>query len=370
MIKSANGPASMGKLLKNTKLSQLQNSIGDRTLNANSSFPTHQIIEAPTSSFSRRDFGLKMRIPKKIKTRRIIVNDLDNQYGLPNFETLNGDYFKKQRFQELGIHVNAHFSDINSSSKNNSSLNKNSNKVSYNPLFPSSKQFSTPQSIAGLLQIKNQPLNSTNFLTNIKPELRSLRQPFLKWVAQNHPESLTKNSLSEEFQKFIETERPQIISNNKNFIPSIYADQLSGTAGLSYNLKGRLFQTPNGPQSSRIVPGRVVGKSEGPRLAVGGFVANVSQSPSRGNYIDTLTLQNRTVDGENFARQLAVPTSVTGASMYLDKKQFNLTVQPITRPSSQSFRTVSKRQQPSVSNNLMVDELLNMLRKDNLDNKK
>jgi hypothetical protein len=362
MLKNVNGSSTLGKLLKNTKISQLQKSIGDRVLNSNDGFPTHQIIEAPSSSFSRRDFGLKMRIPKKIKTRRIIVNDLDNKYGLPNFEILNGDYFKKQRFQELGIPVNANFSNTNTFK--NGYANKDAVKPSYNPLFSSSKEFSAPQTISGLLHIKNQPLNSENFLKNIKPELKSLRRPFLKWLAQNYPESLSKASLNEEFQKFLEVEKPQLISNDKNFIPSTYADNLSGTAGLSYNLKGRLFQTPNGPQSSRIVPGRIVGTSGNTKCAVGGFVANVSNNLSRGSYVEKLILQNRTVDGENFARQLKVPTSVTEATLYLDNKQLTLNAEPVNKHTSSNSRYISKKDKrdSSASTSYGFDELMNILK--------
>lgn len=330
MFKGVNGSSTMGRLLKETKISQMQNSIGDRALNANSGFPTHQIIEAPSSSFSRRDFGLKMRIPKKIKTRRIIVNDLDNKYGLPNFETLNGDYFKKQRFQELGIPVNAFFSHSNSLTNKNNTQGSTASKSTHNPLFANSKEASTPQTISGLLHIKNQPLNSKNFIDVVKPELQSLRKPFLSWLAKNYPDSLSKRTLYDEFKKFIELEQPQLLKGDKNFIPSTYLEKLSGTAGLSYNLKGRLFQTPNGPQTSRIVPGRIVSKSASyTKCAVGGFIGNVSNVVANNSYVESLSLQNRTVDSEKFARQFKIPTTVTNATLYLDNKQLDLTVTPI-----------------------------------------
>lgn len=343
MLKSVNGQSALGKLLKSTKIAQLQNKIGDRTLNANGAFPTHQVIEAPASSFSRRDFGLKMRIPKKIKTRRIIVNDLDNKYGLPNFETLNGDYLKKERFQELGIAVEPVSSRFNNSNTSNNAA-KSSNTTS-NPLFESSKEFLVPQTIAGLLHIKNQPLNSENFNKVVKPELKSLRRPFLKWLATNYPESLTKKSLYEEFKKFIQIEKPQLLNTSRTFIPPTYANSLSGTAGLSYNLKGRLIQTPNGSQTSRLVPGRIVAKSSNfTKCAVGGFVANVSNVAANNSYVEKLVFQNRTVDNENFARELKVPTTVTSAKLYLDTKTLDLTATPLkkTYKSSSIFSRKSK----------------------------
>lgn len=364
MLKSVNGPSTFAKLLKDTKIAQLQASIGDRVLNSNNGFPTHQIIESPSSSFSRRDFGLKMRIPKKIKTRRIIVNDLDNKYGLPNFETLNGDYFKRQRFQELGIPVNASYSQSNNTINNNTSNTlKSESNASQNPLFPSSKEFSAPQTVSGLLHIKNQPLNSDDFIKNIKPELKTLRRPFLKWLAKNNPESFTKKSLYDDFKKFIQSENPQLFNNNKNFIPSTYADKLSGTAGLSYNLKGRLFQTPNGPQTSKIVPGRIVSKSANyAKCAVGGFIANVPNVHANNTYVEKLVVQNRSIDDKDFARQFKIPTTVTNASLILDNKRLDLFVNPI-KPTVKSnskftFSTKEKTKEAPI-----FDALLSMLDK-------
>lgn len=367
MLKSIHGPSTFGKLIKDTKISQLQASIGNRELNANNGFPTHQIIESPSSSFSRRDFGLKMRIPKKIKTRRIIVNDLDNKYGLPNFETLNGDYFKKLRFQELGIPVNAIFSHSNSTNSNlnskSTSNDQSTSKLTHNPLFPSSKEFSTPQTIAGLLHIKNQPLNSKDFIDKIKPELKSLRRPFLTWLAKNHPESLSKKSLYEEFKKFVEIEKPHLFNDNKYYIPSTYENKLSGTAGLSYNLRGRLFQTPYGPKTSRIVPGRIVSKfTNYTKCTIGGFVGNIGNVAANNSYVETLALQNRSVEDNKFAREFKIPATVTNATMILDSKSLDLTVTPIKRTNNFSKKIMSKRSEGNQE--AIFSNLMNMLIKE------
>lgn len=356
MLKSVHGPSAFSKLLKDTKVSQLQASIGNRDLNANNGFPTHQVVEAPSSSFSRRDFGLKMRIPKKIKTRRIIVNDLDNKYGLPNFETLNGDYFKRLRFQELGIPVNATYTQFINSS--NSTQNKLSG--TQNPLFANSKKFSSPQSIAGLLHIKNQPLNSKEFTKTIKPQLKALRRPFYQWLVKNHPESISKKSLYDEFKRYIELEKPQLFNDQKNYVPSTYANKLSGTGGLSYNLKGRLFQTPNGPKTSRVVPGRIVSKySNYTKCTVGGFVGNVGNVAANNSYVETLALQNRSIEDNKFAREFKIPATVVSATMVLDNKTLDLSVSPIKRTSNLGKRTITKRNPAEQS--LAFSSLMNLL---------
>lgn len=345
MFKSVNGTSKFSQILKDTKIAQLQASIGDNILEANKAFPTHQIIEAPASSFSRRDFGLKMRIPKKIKTRRIIVNDLDNKYGLPNFETTNGSYFKKLRFKELGIPVRATRSNRNSQLLSDDDTK---NKRFMNPLLPQNEDVSS-QTIAELLHLKNQSLNSTKFVKDIKPELRKLRKPFFTWLAKNHPDCLNKKIEVEHFHQFVKETRPQLFNNDKNFIPSTYLEKLSGTAGLSYNLKGRLFQTPYGPKTSRVVPARVVSKSMSPKCAVGGFIANIPNSSAHHSYIDKLSVQNRAIENGKFAREFEVPVVVTSANLLLDDHRLSLRAEQ-TKP---RIRETPKRANSKVSSSML-----------------
>lgn len=363
MLKSVQGRSAFGSLLKDTKISQLQASIGNRELNANNGFPTHQIIEAPASSFSRRDFGLKMRIPKKIKTRRIIINDLDNKYGLPNFEKLNGDYFKKLRFQELGIPVSATYTA--EAPTRPSAFNSNSKDAeatiqpSQNPLFSSSKQSASSQTIASLLHIKNQPLQSTDFVKDIKPRLQSLRKPFLQWVAKNYPDELSKPSVAL-FKLYVESEKPQLFNDNKNYIPSTYANALSGTAGLSYNLKGRLFQTPKGSKTSRIVPGRIVSKQMNAIATVGGFVGNVRNTSANDNYVKNLALQNRVIEEDKFAREFKIPATVDRATLILDSNSLGLNVTPVTTANNSRSKVSSRSRSAQVAS-AQIEDLLSLL---------
>jgi hypothetical protein len=369
MLKSVHGSSQMGKLLKTTKISQLQNSIGDRVLNANGAFPTHQIVEAPASSFSRRDFGLKMRIPKKIKTRRIIVNDLDNRHGLPNFETLNGDYFKKIRFQELGIPVEANYGNISKAAKerleNDATL-----ELTTNPLFKSSKAFSTPSTIAGLLQVKNQPLNSNEFLEKVKPELKSLRKPFLEWIAKSRPQHLNEKN-KDLFKAFIEETRPELfkqVTESKDSIPSSHYEKLSGTAGLSYNLKGRIIQTPNGPQLSRLVPGRVVSNTNDSVIGtVGGFVTDIRNTETKNTYVEKLISQNKTNDttGE-FARQVLVPTHVKGAKLSLDNRRLTVHASPVIKKKSFRREAGHRNTTSLPARDMAFDSMLDLLKTINI----
>ncbi|GMF00651.1 unnamed protein product [Ambrosiozyma monospora] len=177
MSRSIAAAGEFSKAFKTTRVAQLPSKLGELGLDQSGAFPTHQVIESLPSSFSRRDFGLKLRLPKKTKTRYIVINDIDNKYGLPDFEPRSGFLWKKLRFQELGIPVTSRESSLAS--------DKNTKKT--NPLFPTTEVTHNTESIAQALNIERQPLDSANFKTVVKPALKQLRKPFMKWLQEHHP---------------------------------------------------------------------------------------------------------------------------------------------------------------------------------------
>ncbi|GME86208.1 unnamed protein product [Ambrosiozyma monospora] len=176
----------------------------------------------------------------------------------------------------------------------------------------------------------------------------------MKWLVKNYPERVNNIDLSREIVQFINETNPSLSNsqNSKNTIPESYAEKLSGTAGLSYALKGRLFQTPNGIESSRIVPGRFLhGKSTGNLFGVGGFVGTSYYSPSQVSYLKRLSNHPSrpvTVSSESstFSRELRIPMMAKNAYLASDKRKLELEVEPVkphSRVGGKTATTFSRR---------------------------
>lgn len=354
MFKTASGVSDVSRLFKTTRLAQLQASIGDPLLNANGAFPTQQIVESPAASFSRKDFGLKMRIPRKIKTRRIVVNDLDNQFGLPSFSTVNSAYKQKLKFKEMAVPVHAQYK----SQLNDTSAKYAGYKERKNPLFSSVLEGLSSNSLADELGIAKMSPNSLEFKNIIEPVLKKLRKPFMKWLAVTHPEVLSSSVSMErksktqyfiEFIKHMKATNPEMVKFNTSVIPESYAKKLSGTAGLSYNLSGRLIQTPNGSYTHRVQLGRVV--SEGSLLAVNGFTSNLKTLVSSSKLKSVITrAQNESVDGI-FSREVKIPLRVTDVKVNLDSHDLSITSDAVSakRAIFDSKRTRKMDDSPDLS---------------------
>ncbi|VEU21167.1 DEKNAAC102101 [Brettanomyces naardenensis] len=327
MSKSIGAAGEFTRLFKNTRVAQLPQNLGKLGLDRSKAFPTHQVVEALPSSFSRRDFGIKLRLPKKIKTRRIVINDLDNKYGLPDIEPLNGFYWKKLRFREFGIPVKVKGTGLSSLQKVGSASS---------PLFPS-KESSGPDkttTISSALNVRRQSLYSQEFQKKVKPELRKLRRPFVQWLVKKYPDRLVNSDLSNEIIEFLGEVRPQIGQKNEQNgfeIPSSYSEKLSGTAGLSYTLGGRLLQTPNGVESSKVLPGRFLqSRITGHHFGLGGFVGYSSASQSQVKYLNKLGSLNKPITGtDKFSREFKVPIVPKHAYINLENRKLELDLDPV-----------------------------------------
>lgn len=359
MLKIAKGHSDVARLFKSSKIAQLQMAINDPLVHSASPFPVQQVVEAPQSSFARRDFGLKMRLPRSTKVRRIVVEDLDNKYGLPAFERKVSHYHQKLNLKEMAVPVESHYS---SQIKSNTSKYTGELK---SPLFASILNEVESTSVADALNIPKQSPHSDAFKKNYVPALKKLGRPFRKWLALNYPEYLLGKSsgspqtkkveeLLREFIKEIKKSQPELLKFNSDaskLIPQEAMRKLSGTAGLSYNLRGRLIQTPNGPITHRIQPARVV--AEGRSLALGGFVASFS---SHSTQIANRS-QTQAKDGI-FPREVCVPAKVKGFNLVLDERQMNVAADIVnSKPRKQSKGT----SQDSKKNKNVVADLKNLL---------
>ena len=189
--------------------------------------------------------------------------------------------------------------------------------------------------------------------------MKNLRKPFLKWLTINNIQITNNYELSSYFKSFIESENLKLSNNaNKNEIPKNAYNQLSGTAGLSYTLKGRLFQTPNGVKSNRVVPGRIVGNnSSSSKAAVGGFIANITRQAANDNYVESLVSQTKMIDENKFSRQVQVPLVIDNVTLNLKNKNLNLNAVPVTKISSSNIQMKNSVSRPANDPSLMRDIL-------------
>ncbi|KAH3664276.1 hypothetical protein OGAPHI_004628 [Ogataea philodendri] len=349
----------LARLLRSTKLAQLAKPLGDLEKNISGAFPTHQVVESLPASFKRRDFGLKMRIPTKIKSKYIVVNNLDNKYSLPDFEPLGGFALKKKKFQEFGIPVQVRNSTI--SQKNGSS-----------PLLPGYNPLQDENSIARELGLLVKRPSSLEFATN-KRYIRTLRRPFMEWLAKTYPERVMQADLSKEIVEFLKIHKAKesSLTAKRSKFSNLYRNQFSGTAGLSYNLKGRLFQSPNGVLANKVLPGRYISaRSTGSRFALGGFVGNSVTSGLHVKYLNKLADVRRPLDAQGrYAREFTVPLIPKAAHINLIKKKLSFEVEPVRdheAPKKGGFNTM-KRYSPkaplggSDKNQLVLSSLLGLL---------
>ncbi|CDO95250.1 unnamed protein product [Kluyveromyces dobzhanskii CBS 2104] len=246
----------ISNLLRNSRIAQVPKTDKSLFRAGNSSHPTHQLIETKSSTLYRQEWGLKASIPSKIKTRYLVYNDLDTQQRLTTFEPMGQYQWNRIRFQEMGLaprYVEEEF----------------------NPLFKGTTKRAgkyAPFSNAVNMAPNTAPSEKTRKLKEIDQH----RAEFKKWLAEKHPESVT--GVRNDNTKSLKTLATEFLHEKMGKLNLNTAAKSKwntvGTGGLTYNLRGRLRQSPNGVKQKNVIPGRIL-SVQGPdrAIAVGGFIA-------------------------------------------------------------------------------------------------
>ena len=260
-------------------------------------YPTHQIIETRPDCLARQEWGLKSNIPSRIKSKYLIYDDLDTLERITTFEPLGGMQWTRLRFQEMGVVPQLQ-------------------QGKRNPLFKFEEVVGSSLNSVGEDQLRElcNELGITETTKNaeVRKALESVKQrrgEFKEWLLRERPEALLNKGFNAEELKHVAR---QFLKEKFNpaSIPKSGNARIVGSGGLSYKLKGRLTNSPNGVIQSHIVPGRIVthGNKESNKAAVGGFIVYSSgpgskmYSYKKGDFIREsvypLRIENAIVDNE------------------------------------------------------------------------
>lgn len=235
-------------LLRNARVTTFQSKvlpIGTRSRKV----PVLQVLKTTPASFHRKDWGVKANLPAKAKDVHISLEALDSAVGILPYEPASGFYRKLQRFREFGVHL----------------------------------QMPRYSEVDNLL--KASPRSSTTWSTMSKEDkmrlyqrARSRRHEFHEYMKTSLSSAKELYSTSANLTKHIEKFMGiQPVISHLSMDSSAEANVSS--AGLSYALKGSLYNTPRGIQEYKRVPGRVLnGRGAKVAAGLGGFVSNVTIS--------------------------------------------------------------------------------------------
>ncbi|CEP64100.1 mitochondrial 37S ribosomal protein bS1m LALA0_S10e02278g [Lachancea lanzarotensis] len=280
--------SNLSHLLRNSRIAQVPKSGSALTSNAPKYAPTHQIIETRPSTLYRQEWGLKGALPSKTKTKYIVFNDLDTLERLATFEANGGSQWNRIRFQELGV-----------------APKYNPGKA--NPLFEAST--ASGNQLVPLSSLLNVDASTPKAEVQKKvSQMKTLRNTFKQWLLKHDPEALQNKSFS---IKDMTGSAMEFLNETTDYGVNLDSSSLRktvGTGGLTYNLHGRLRNSPNGVIQKTIVPGRFLNAEGNDRLAaIGGFVANAGSSS-----VSTSQMDYRMGD---FVRQVQVPFAVSHAAV-------------------------------------------------------
>lgn len=334
----------LSQLLKRSRLAQVVKSREPLSGGKPRYFPSHQVVETKPATLERQEWGLKAAIPKGVKSRFLEFNDLDTLERITTFEAGGGSQWNRIRFQEMGVAPTY-------------------NPGRANPLFEG--ESSSQDRLAPLSSLLSVDAGRAGGASHRLAQMKALRGEFRQWLLEKDPEALrnksfTARDLKENAVRFL-GERAAKQGGR------LAASKVIGTGGLTYNLRGKLKNSPNGLVQKSIVPGRFLNFDGNDRLAaVGGFVANAtSSSPmtsqvayNMGDFIRELTfpfeVQQVSVDdaGKVMVRAQVVSGMSQRAKRNLQGRRYQQ--RPIQR--SRSSSPVE-----GMDPKMKADELLNIL---------
>ncbi|GMM37911.1 mitochondrial 37S ribosomal protein [Saccharomycopsis crataegensis] len=313
--------AKFANLLRNSKIASVATPLKKFDAFAPKYYPTHQVIQTTSASLNRQDFGIKASLPKKIKGRYIILDDLDTLEGVTGFEPTSEFYWIKKRFQELGIPVIPPKRIANQMSTlfaDTESEHQNKFKSEATNLYSLSDK-NRFVSLSDILGIDSS--TSPAVLKALSRDLKKIRHDFQQHVLKNHPQKLNpsafnKSSLALEALQFMSKEveqhkisRVDSVNKDKTFLKlasNPRSAKIKGTGGLSYLQRGRLNSTVHGYSDTTVVPGRLV--NEGNNYGVAGFVTKYQIEAA------TQAGAAKAVPGKHY-KQVMIPSAVSQASM-------------------------------------------------------
>ncbi|SCU89436.1 LAFA_0E18030g1_1 [Lachancea sp. 'fantastica'] len=280
--------SNLSHLLRNSRIAQVPKAGTTLASSSPKYAPTHQIIETRPSTLYRQEWGLKSSLPSKTKTKYIVFNDLDTLERLTTFEATGGSQWNRIRFQELGV-----------------APKYNPGKA--NPLFEATVV--SGNQLVPLSSLLNVDASTPKAEVQRKvSQMKNLRGAFKQWLLKNDPEALQNKSFSVKDMTGSALEFLNETTDHGVNLDSSSLRKTVGTGGLTYNLHGRLRNSPNGVIQKTIVPGRFLNAEGNDRLAaIGGFVANAGSSS-----VSTSQMDYRMGD---FVRQVQVPFAVSHAAV-------------------------------------------------------
>lgn len=311
-------------LVGNSKLGSLVKPVSKYSPTQIRHKPTHQTIQTTAASLYRHDFGLKAALPDKVKSRYIVLDELDTYQRLTEFEAVPGAYWNKLRFQEFGLPVTA-----SNGIRTKSALFKNDSQDTAIKRKFGQQKFEKISEVLGL-----DESSSSSEVNAVTHELKGLRKDFQQWVLENHPSKLTakrfnKDSLSYQLITYLKQRAP--VKKNKKFLKQGKTGSIAGTGGLSYLQPGRLTNVPQGINDVYVSPSRIAGDND--TLAVGGFITPISYT------LQAQATASRAASGKHY-KEIMISCGIKGATMKEDGSVGMQTVGVIRK--SDSFKNDSE----------------------------
>ena len=238
---------------------------------------SRQVIFSTPASNHRKDFGLKRTMPRPLKSKYITLDNWDTKYGFTDYSPGSSKALVLKRINSLQAPVVPIYPRRNEYETGNDQ-NK---KIAYtSPLFAGSTSIS---------------LNSTAMISNCLNKGSVNRKDFLTWLKTNYNQ--TYNELIVENGHKSKRRSPRLMARELMITIEPYilhylrqkhsamCDSFSvpeqspiNTAGLSYKLRGTLFNSRDGLSNAITAPGRILARNDMKLVAIAGIVSSCDLS--------------------------------------------------------------------------------------------